>query len=53
MGRSKKYHTEEELVIANREKCKRYYNKNKEHLNKKRMEKYWENKDDERNQSES
>lgn len=53
MGRSKKYHTEEELAIANREKCKRYYEKNKERLNKKRMEKYWENKCDGKNQSES
>ena len=38
MGRSKKYYTEEELANANREKCKRYYEKNKERLNRKRME---------------
>jgi len=42
MGRSKKYNTPEELAEANREKCRRYYEKNKDRLNKKRMEKYWE-----------
>ena len=52
MGRSKKYHTEEELAEANREKCKRYYEKNKERLNKKRMEQYWESKSGDGNTSE-
>lgn len=42
MGRSKKYNTPEELAEANRKKCRRYYEKNKDRLNEKRMEKYWE-----------
>lgn len=46
MGRSKKYQTEEELAEANRQKCKRYYEKNKERLNQIRMQKYWEGKGD-------
>jgi hypothetical protein len=44
MGRTKKYYTPEELAEANREKCKRYYEKNKDTLNDKRMKKYWEKK---------
>lgn len=46
MGRSKKYNTPEELAEANREKCRRYYEKNKDYLNEKRMEKYWEKKNE-------
>jgi hypothetical protein len=41
MGRRKKYHTEEDRLEANRNKWKRWYDKNKETINKKRMEEYY------------
>ena len=42
MGRKKKYNTEEEKRIAQLEWSKRYYIRNKEVINKKTMEKYYE-----------
>lgn len=44
MGRKKKYHTEEEQLHAKREKWNRWYSKNKESLNKKRIEDYYDKK---------
>lgn len=44
MGRKKKYHTEEEKLQAKRAKWKRWYERNKESLNKKRMEEYYDKK---------
>lgn len=44
MGRKKKYHTEEEKLEANRKDFKKWYEKNKESLNKKRMEEYYDKK---------
>ena len=44
MGRNKKYFTEEEKIIAHREKQKRYHKKNKEKLNAQRMERYYKSK---------
>lgn len=44
MGRKTKYHTEEEQLQAKREKWNRWYEKNKESLNKKRMEEYYDKK---------
>jgi hypothetical protein len=41
MGRKKKYHTEEDKLEANRSKWMRWYNRNKETINKKRMEEYY------------
>lgn len=40
MGRLKKYKTKIELVLANREKSKRYYWKNKEKLDEKARNRY-------------
>ncbi len=42
MGRTKKYETDEERLIANREKSLRYYHKNKENINKQKMVEYYE-----------
>ena len=42
MGRIKKYHTEEERKEANRQKAKRYYWKNKEKVDAKAKERYWQ-----------
>jgi len=42
MGRKKKYNTIEEKRIANNIARKLYYHKNKNTINKKRMEKYYE-----------
>ena len=44
MGRNKKYFTEEDKIIAHREKQKRYYEKNKDKLNAQRMERYYKTK---------
>jgi hypothetical protein len=44
MGRKRKYLTEEERVQAQREWNRKYYTKNKEKLNMKQMEKYYEGK---------
>lgn len=41
MGRKKIYATKQE---ANRERAKRFYEKNKERLKKERMQRYWEGK---------
>ena len=43
-GRDKKYNTQEELHEANRIKRKKYYEKNKESIRKKNLEKYYERK---------
>jgi len=42
MGRIKKYKTEQEKVEAQRLWAKEYYYRNKEKINKKTMEKYYE-----------
>lgn len=42
MGRLKKYNTEQEKVEAQRVWAKEYYYRNKETINKKTMEKYYE-----------
>lgn len=44
MGRKMKYHTEEEKQQAKRERWQRWYEKNKQSLNNKRMEHYYEGK---------
>lgn len=41
MGRKKKY-TDEELIEAQKKWSKSYYDRNKEKINKKAMEKYYE-----------
>ncbi len=42
MGRLKKYKTEQEKAEAQRTWAKEYYYRNKEKINKKTMEKYYE-----------
>lgn len=42
MGRSKKYNTKQEKVEAQRAWSREYYHRNKEKINKKTMEKYYE-----------
>lgn len=42
MGRSKKYKTEQEKTDAQRLWSKEYYYRNKEKINKKTMDKYYE-----------
>jgi hypothetical protein len=44
MGRNKKYHTKEEQQEAKRARWKQWYEKNKQSLNNKRMEDYYEGK---------
>lgn len=44
MGRKKKYHTEEELLEAQRVWNREYYERNKEKINSKRMKEYYERK---------
>tara|TARA_Y100000310_G_scaffold132500_1_gene131517 strand:- start:813 stop:968 length:156 start_codon:yes stop_codon:yes gene_type:complete len=44
MGRLKKYKTEEEKKRANRIKARKYYLKNADKIKKRRMEKYYEEK---------
>lgn len=44
MGRNIKYHNDEERKSAKRGQWRSYYDKNKEAINKKRMEKYYEEK---------
>lgn len=41
MGRNKKYHSEEELKIAKNKQWMKYYEKNKDEINKKRMDRYY------------
>lgn len=43
-GRDRKYKTQEEINEANRLKRKKYYEKNKETIRKKNLEKYHERK---------
>jgi hypothetical protein len=47
MGRKRKYLTEEEKQIADREKSLRYYHKNKDKINKNKMVKYYEEREHE------
>ena len=42
MGRKKKYNTPEEIAEAKKRYAKNFYERNKERLNKKSMEKYYE-----------
>ena len=42
MGRSKKYSTEEERKEVQKKWANEYYHRNKEKINKKAMEKYYE-----------
>lgn len=42
MGRKKKYHTIEEKKEAQKKWSMNYYNRHKKDINKKRMEKYYE-----------
>jgi hypothetical protein len=42
MGRIKKYHNNEDRISAKRKQWQSYYDRNKEAINKKRMEKYYE-----------
>ena len=44
MGRIKKYHSEEEKKIAKQKQWRDYYQRNKDVINKKRMNKYYDNK---------
>jgi len=44
MGRKKLYHTIEEKREANNKSRKKYYEKNRERINKARMEKYYADK---------
>lgn len=44
MGRKKKYKTEDEIKEANRKKALAYYHRNKEEINRKKMEKYYAEK---------
>ena len=41
MGRKRLYETEEERKIAQRASCRAYYQKNKELLDKKALERYY------------
>lgn len=42
MGRKRKYHTKEEQIEAQRRWSRNYYERNKDKINKKSMEKYYE-----------
>ena len=42
MGRKRKYFTEEEIDECNRTKSKRYYERHRREILRKRMRKYWE-----------
>ncbi len=44
MGRIKKYHSEEEKKIAKKQQWLKYYERNKDAVNKKRMENYYDKK---------
>lgn len=44
MGRNLKYHNDEDRKSAKRKQWMEYYDKNKDAINKKRMEKYYEEK---------
>ena len=45
MGRKRKYHSQEERDEAKRKAWRRWYNRNKESFNEKRMKNYYEEKD--------
>lgn len=45
MGRKKKYHTDEEIKEAKQLRWNRWYEKNKESLNEKRMKDYYDRKE--------
>lgn len=42
MGRKRKYHTDEEQKEAQRKWAREYYHRNKDEINKKAMERYYE-----------
>lgn len=44
MGRKKKYITPEDIAAAKKRWAKKFYERNKDKLNKKSMEKYYEKK---------
>jgi hypothetical protein len=44
MGRKKLNRTKEELLGQHKERQRRYYYKNREEINKLRMQKYWKDK---------
>ena len=44
MGRKKLNRTREELLKQQRNRAKRYYERNKERLNEESMERYWKSK---------
>ena len=44
MGRKQKYFTKEEKIQANRDKFMRFYERNKEEIKKKNLERYHANK---------
>tara|TARA_B110000285_G_C14584048_1_gene363453 strand:- start:23 stop:160 length:138 start_codon:yes stop_codon:yes gene_type:complete len=44
MGRAKKYHSEEEKKIAKKKQWMEYYERNKDKINKKRMDMYYDRK---------
>lgn len=46
MGRKKLNRTKDELLEQQRNRAKRYYQRHKQRLNEKSMQKYWENKRD-------
>jgi hypothetical protein len=46
MGRKKLNKTKDELLEQQRNRAKRYYQRHKQRLNEKSMQKYWENKRD-------
>jgi hypothetical protein len=53
MGRKQLYKTESEQLQARRERQLRYYERNKERLNKQRLEKYYRSKVKKKNTDES
>jgi hypothetical protein len=46
MGRRKKYVNEEERKRADCEKARRYYERNREEVKRKNLEKYWEKREE-------
>jgi hypothetical protein len=44
MGRTKKYYNDIEKKIAKKQQWKDYYQRNKDVINKKRMDKYYDDK---------
>jgi hypothetical protein len=46
MGRKKLHRTKDELLEQQRQRSKRFYERNKKRLNDERMERYWKSKSD-------